>query len=135
MAETQTKNLQLDLVDGDSPFDTDKVKSNFEKLDTAYGGLNEKINGISGGVKYGYISIPAISYTAYGLKDITASFDVEFEKAPSMVFLFTNSKTSVMPVCCFDITARTLGVRLFQTRAESTTASANTYIRYIAIFD
>ena len=31
MAETQTKNLQLDLVDGDSPFDTDKVKSNFEK--------------------------------------------------------------------------------------------------------
>lgn len=99
------------------------------------GELNEKINGISGGVKYGYISIPAISYTAYGLKDITASFDVEFEKAPSMVFLFTNSKTSVMPVCCFDITARTLGVRLFQTRAESTTASANTYIRYIAIFD
>lgn len=97
--------------------------------------LTEKINGISGGVKYGYISIPAISYTAYGLKDITASFDVEFEKAPSMVFLFTNSKTSVMPVCCFDITARTLGVRLFQTRAESTTASANTYIRYIAIFD
>lgn len=44
MAETQTKNLQLDLVDGDSPFDTDKVKSNFEKLDTAYGGLNEKMD-------------------------------------------------------------------------------------------
>lgn len=43
MAETQTKNLQLDLVDGDSPFDTDKVKSNFEKLDTAYGGLNENL--------------------------------------------------------------------------------------------
>lgn len=43
MAETQTKNLQLDLVDGDSPFDTDKVKSNFEKLDTAYGGLNENV--------------------------------------------------------------------------------------------
>ena len=43
MAETQTKNLQLDLVDGDSPFDTDKVKSNFEKLDTAYGGLNENM--------------------------------------------------------------------------------------------
>ena len=97
--------------------------------------LNEKIIGISGEVKYGYISIPTISYTAYGLKDITASFDVEFEKAPSMVFLFTNSKTSVMPVCCFDITASTLGVRLFQTRAESTTTSANTYIRYIAIFN
>ena len=97
--------------------------------------LNEKIIGISGEVKYGYISIPAISYTAYGLKDITASFDVEFEKAPSMVYLFTNSKTAAMPLCCFDITANTLGIRMFYARPDQVTGTANTYIRYIAIFN
>lgn len=97
--------------------------------------LTEKINGISGEVKYGYISIPKISYTAYELKDITASFDVEFEKAPSMVFLFTNSKTAAMPLCCFNITASTLGIRMFYAKSDQTTGAANTYIRYIAIFD
>lgn len=120
--------------EGDA-FSAENMNDFENRVANGFNELNEKIIGISGEVKYGYISIPTISYTAYGLKDITASFDVEFEKAPSMVFLFTNSKTSVMPVCCFDITASTLGVRLFQTRAESTTASANTYIRYIAIFN
>ena len=43
MAETQSTNLQLDLVDGDSPFDTDKVKSNFEKIDNAVGELSENL--------------------------------------------------------------------------------------------
>lgn len=42
MAETQSTNLKLDLVDGDSLFDTNKVKSNFEKIDTAVGSLTEK---------------------------------------------------------------------------------------------
>ena len=42
MAETQSTNLKLDLVDGDSLFDTDKVKSNFEKIDTAVGSLTDK---------------------------------------------------------------------------------------------
>ncbi|MCI7343261.1 MAG: hypothetical protein MSH33_04880 [Fusobacterium necrophorum] len=42
MAETQSTNLKLDLVDGDSLFDTGKVKSNFEKIDTAVGSLTEK---------------------------------------------------------------------------------------------
>lgn len=41
MAETQSTNLKLDLVDGDSLFDTGKVKSNFEKIDTAVGSLTE----------------------------------------------------------------------------------------------
>lgn len=43
MAETQSTNLKLDLVDGDSLFDTGKVKSNFEKIDTAVGSLTEKM--------------------------------------------------------------------------------------------
>ena len=50
MAETQTENLQLELTDGDSNFDTDKVKRNFEKIDTAiaeqnknFAELNEKV--------------------------------------------------------------------------------------------
>ena len=42
MAETQSTNLKLDLVDGDSLFDTGKVKSNFEKIDAAVGSLTEK---------------------------------------------------------------------------------------------
>ena len=41
MAETQSTNLKLDLVDGDSLFDAGKVKSNFEKIDTAVGSLTE----------------------------------------------------------------------------------------------
>ena len=51
MAETQTENLQLELTDGDSNFDTDKVKRNFEKIDTAiaeqnknFAKLNEKMD-------------------------------------------------------------------------------------------
>lgn len=43
MAETQSTNLKLDLVDGDSLFDTDKVKSNFEKIDEAVGSLTDKM--------------------------------------------------------------------------------------------
>lgn len=42
MAETQSTNLKLDLVDGDTLFDAGKVKSNFEKIDTAVGSLTEK---------------------------------------------------------------------------------------------
>lgn len=45
MAETQSTNLKLDLVDGDSLFDTEKVKSNFEKIDNAVGSLTEKSTG------------------------------------------------------------------------------------------
>ena len=41
MAETQTENLQLELTDGDSNFDTDKVKRNFEKIDTAIAEQNK----------------------------------------------------------------------------------------------
>ena len=41
MAETQTANLQLELTDGDSKFDTDKVKRNFEKIDTAIAEQNK----------------------------------------------------------------------------------------------
>lgn len=44
MAETQSTNLKLDLVDGDSLFDTGKVKSNFEKIDTAVGSLTENMD-------------------------------------------------------------------------------------------
>lgn len=41
MAETQTENLQLELTDGYSKFDTDKVKRNFEKIDTAIAEQNK----------------------------------------------------------------------------------------------
>ena len=43
MALTQTENLQLELTDGPTEFDTNKVKGNFEKMDAAYGELNEKM--------------------------------------------------------------------------------------------
>ena len=65
MAETQSTNLKLDLVDGDSLFDTGKVKSNFEKIDSAVGTLTENLptfstkivtidvtNSISNGIYY-----------------------------------------------------------------------------------
>lgn len=44
MAETQTTNLQLELTDGDSKFDTDKVKRNFEKIDTAIAEQNKNFD-------------------------------------------------------------------------------------------
>lgn len=61
MAETQSTNLKLDLVDGDSLFDTEKVKSNFEKIDTAVGSLTENMEWIKAGELSGSIigkSIP-----------------------------------------------------------------------------
>lgn len=47
MAETQTENLQLELTDGDSNFDTDKVKRNFEKIDTAIAEQNKNFGGLT----------------------------------------------------------------------------------------
>lgn len=47
MAETQTKNLQLELTDGDSNFDTDKVKRNFEKIDTAIAEQNKNFGNLT----------------------------------------------------------------------------------------
>ena len=43
MALTQTENLQLELTDGPTEFDTKKVKGNFEKIDAAYGELTENL--------------------------------------------------------------------------------------------
>ena len=51
MAETQTENLQLELTDGDSNFDTDKVKRNFEKIDTAIAEQNKNFAEFRGGEK------------------------------------------------------------------------------------
>ena len=61
MAETQSKNLKLDLVDGDSLFDTEKVKSNFEKIDTAVGSLTEKMKYIKD-VNYESVTINSDGY-------------------------------------------------------------------------
>ena len=47
MAETQTTNLQLELTDGDSKFDTDKVKRNFEKIDTAIAEQNKNFGNLT----------------------------------------------------------------------------------------
>lgn len=47
MAETQTENLQLELTDGDSNFDTDKVKRNFEKIDTAIAEQNKNFEALT----------------------------------------------------------------------------------------
>ena len=47
MAETQTENLQLELTDGDSNFDTDKVKRNFEKIDTAIAEQNKNFGNLT----------------------------------------------------------------------------------------
>ena len=87
MAETQTKNLQLDLVDGDTPFDTDKVKSNFEKLDTAYGGLNENLTE--------YVSM---KYVSTGDSDVHIKFKIIDTSQPRAYMTALITSQSGQPV-------------------------------------
>ena len=81
MAETQSTNLKLDLVDGDSLFDTGKVKSNFEKIDTAVGSLTENMD-------HGKIVV------RNGVAKIT--FNHKFKKIPSVVASLIGKGTDIM---------------------------------------
>lgn len=69
MAETQSTNLKLDLVDGDSLFDTGKVKSNFEKIDTAVGSLTENMK-YTKDISYESVTINS---EGYGVADVGIS--------------------------------------------------------------
>lgn len=93
MAETQSTNLQLDLVDGDSPFDTDKVKSNFEKIDNAVGELSEKFSNkikLSDG---GYIEIRPF----FGDNN-TVYVDLMKDSQNGVIIVFSNSMIGYVKV-------------------------------------